>query len=749
MALRLVAVLCLWVLMVTADNDDWTSKCSKCKCTWSSGKKTADCRSVHFNEIPLNLSSELRDIDFSNNSFYELKTKEFSSAGLANVHKLKLQYCSIENVHPLTFDGLKLLIDLDLSRNSIKELDSKVFADNSRLRIINLSHNKLKKLENNMFENMIHLQQIFADNNQLEYISEYMFGENSSLLHLSLENNRLTHMSVNFSNRLRKLGSLVLAGNPWICDCKLQPFRKIAHDNNWITKSTECDLPERLKGRTWSDSSVIFACNPKIVVPSPGAVLEADTTNYTIPCKVEGEPRPSVVWYWNGRSVDTQRNGMKYFITSTKETPYWDNLTIINIHIRDRGEYKCIATNAGGSDERNVTVYLKGTDNFGGGASSSTSMSNIVIMITALSVGSVILLIIIILIICCFCKRNGRNRGPMSKNRHLSQDEFINLDGRPGEMEKALITDVNPILKPPRQYSVPPSVTSGGTEVSEAKKMLIDDESIFNGDEETRCYDYISRGQLKSQNNLDADYRNENQYPPDLLSFPPRTLSQISPAGSSASTVADTSRLPLNHGLQSPIHSPIYDTANLYRTLPYSRSHSPFTSPHGAPIRVPRQGAYVTIPRRPRASWSSEPPNMNLSDIGEPLYDNLGLRTTATGASALSLNKLAENNTSTPRGPRTAFPLSPQPCDPIAEHESSPPMAATLPRSGQRNLNADAIRGSWARSPDNDSRRESTASLLPTDGKSPKVPPRPPPKPKKKIVTGPLFEDEGEDGTEV
>lgn len=65
-------------------------------------------------------------------------------------------------------------------------------------------------------------------------------------------------------------------------------------------------------------------------------------------------------------------------------------------------------------------------------------------------------------------------------------------------------------------------------------------------------------------------------------------------------------------------------------------------------IHLHRQGAYVTIPRRPRASWSSEPPPTN--DVGEPLYDNLGLRTSATGSSVLSLNKLGE--VTTPRGVR-------------------------------------------------------------------------------------------------
>lgn len=125
----------------------------------------------------------------------------------------------------------------------------------------------------------------------------------------------------------------------------------------------------------------------------------------------------------------------------------------------------------------------------------------------------------------------------------------------------------------------------------------------------------------KSQLLLD-DFR--QPYPPDLLAFPPRNL-QPSPAGSSASTVADTSRLPPHHGPQSPLHSPLYE--HLYRTLPISRSQSPFVGP--VPPRMPRLGqGYVTIPRRPRQSWSSEPP---LSDIGEPLYDNLGARTSING----------------------------------------------------------------------------------------------------------------------
>ncbi|RZC42984.1 hypothetical protein BDFB_012076, partial [Asbolus verrucosus] len=257
------------------------------------------------------------------------------------------------------------------------------------------------------------------------------------------------------------------------------------------------------------------------------------------------------------------------------------------------------------------------------------------------------------------------------------------------------------------------------------------------GDDESRSLDFELQLYRKSQNLLDTDYRGNHPYPPDLLPFPPR-MCQVSPAGSSASTVADTSRLPAHHGPQSPIHSPLYESVSLYRTLPYSRSQSPFIGP---PARIPRQG-YVTIPRRPRQRWSSETPST--SDIEEPLYDNLGLRTTADGSSALSLNKIGE--ATTPKSVRL-FPMSPTSCDPIAEHES-PPTATTLPRA-MDGAKLSPSRTSWAkanaealRSPDN--RRNS----MPSDGKV-KIAPIPPPKPKKRTSTGPLFEDEGEDGTEV
>lgn len=268
------------------------------------------------------------------------------------------------------------------------------------------------------------------------------------------------------------------------------------------------------------------------------------------------------------------------------------------------------------------------------------------------------------------------------------------------------------------------------------------------GDDDSRSFDFIEPTPRKVQNYLEVEaLRPERPYPPDLLSFPARGA-QISPAGSSASTVPDHTRLPSQHGPQSPIHSPLFDTPGIYRTLPYSRSQSPFTSPMGGPIITPRSG-YVTIPRRPRVpSWSAAP---GTPLIAEPVYDNLGLRTTAEGSSVLSLNKISELPPK-PRPQPIAYPSTPMQEEQELKNQlkRSTQSLVTGPTSPENRDNWVRIapEGSSQKPTDIDSRRLSSASLASVpEGK--KVPPRPPPKPKKNVSTGPLFEDEGEDGTEV
>lgn len=206
---------------------------------------------------------------------------------------------------------------------------------------------------------------------------------------------------------------------------------------------------------------------------------------------------------------------------------------------------------------------------------------------------------------------------------------------------------------------------------------------------------------------------------------------------------------------------------------PLSRSNSPFTPaplifPGGAvnsnspQSTVMRQG-YVTIPRKQRVpSWAPSanstiidyPPlspasitSSSTFEICDPIYDNLGMRTTASGYSTLELNRKNGNVKYSMKD--RPLPATPKPSNTAVLQE----LAQTLQcegQEGQSNLDTEPLYGGGNK----------TNGLIPRtiNGSNNaktivKIPPRPPPKPKKKtreqnISTSQLIE-EGEDGTEV
>lgn len=802
--LILIATLILQISVIKSASDaDWASKCNRCKCVWSDGKKFANCTHIQLSSIPTDMSSDIRDLDFSFNPLYELQGYVFSNANLSDVHKLKLQNCNIEQVHNKAFQNLLLLIELDLSNNNIQTLHRDVFKSTEKLRTLSLWNNNLTTLEPELFSGLSHLHQLFLDNNKLTTISSDLFSPaGCPLIHVGLANNRLTTIDVDFFRNVPRLSSFDLSGNWWNCDCNLQQFREQALERNLVTVTPTCHDPPRLRNKKWSDMANIFACQPKILDPT-GVNTEVRVdgyTNYTLFCRIDGEPRPNVTWAHNNRPVDSKRNSHKYVITSSETAPFWHNLTIFSVNSRDKGDYKCTAANDGGSQTKTIILDIY---EYSGGITTASPHSPQFTWLIIIVCLLILVFLGVILLLCCWCLRKRRHQQQKikAKNNMSRSSEMMNFDGRSSD-DKALITNVNPVNKPPRQHWVPSSVNSEGTDVSEAKKMLIDDESCVGDDESHSIFDYTSAHTLRQHRPPMIDPYSDHldtsnlHYPPDLLAVPTmhsnhRAMAQVSPAASYASSnnTQITSILPtqqeiLNQQLPlSPVHYPVpqYDTLSLmrYGTLPYSRSHSPFATSGGlvgVPVRVPRHG-YVTIPRKPRTSWSSEPPG-GLPEISEPLYDNLGLRTTATGSSVLSLNK----EPSTPRSGRSSnggllsTPTSTVPStmahltmiEPIVEHDSSmsPPTSnnhavkqhSTLPRrygatSTPKSTPLSEVSSDVSPIRNNPIQSVDTTPTLPSfESRPQKIPPLPPPKPKKNIIAKPttaVFEDETEDGTEV
>lgn len=813
---------------------DWTICPQFCKCKWVSGRKAAECTNSSHGGIPSTLSSEIQVLDLSGTALGELKMDEFGRVNLTNLHKLFLKDCAIHTLHKEAFRGLAILIELYLSGNYILSLHPSVFHDNARLRVLSLSRNPIEKLEDGLFSNMTHLQTVDLSGCRLSHIGRKTFVNNQSLRNLVLDGNNLTTMKVDTLDHLKVLAGLVLHNNPWVCDCHLKEFRDWIVNRGLYALPTSCAEPPFLNGRHWIDlNSHDLACKPQILFPAVGTTVEVDGGNVTLKCQVQGSPMPELNWVFNSRIIRNYSSrtygDQRYLVTENTGKTRWVNLTVTNVRKHDRGDYTCVANSSGGIDERIVQLLVNYQPGVGGVAGDAATGQWP--LIVGLVVGLLLLFAIVLSVTFFYCRRRGSSGNKSYSGKKTASEGILSSNGDIGgytgssEQEKTLLTKVNPVQKPPRRHERP-TATSPGTEPTEVKSSLLDNGSVYYGDGSTvaseerledRSIDSRDTApQQKSQDGQDDDSGHldtTRTYPPDLLSFPSPAY-QVSPAGSTASTAPDSTHLPPQHGPQSPVHSPIYHGhPGISGTLPYSRSHSPFS-----PVVLPRQG-YVTIPRRPRVpSWSSAPTPSSLGGDTvfrfEPVYDNLGPRTTADGSSVLSLNK-STNGDHANQAPSSVRgrPLPPTPnyhnnalpafYAPIEEQEAQP--SPTLPRAnpstrGSLRRSAPNInmtpstspasqvstsskaskpdkpdprhRDSWtARSapegasqkrreeePGTASKRNSLAAsppgaTLPNGlSREAKVPPKPPPKPKKKktdTVTGPLFEDEGEDGTEV
>lgn len=276
--------------------------------------------------------------------------------------------------------------------------------------------------------------------------------------------------------------------------------------------------------------------------------------------------------------------------------------------------------------------------------------------------------------------------------------------------------------------------------------------------------------------------------PPDLLKFGNR-FPQSPSMQSSLSNLHD-GRM---YG-KSPLGSPVYQHAPLgytttmtpagFRTLQHpkigrtiaiatNRSNSPFTpAPLIFPHTVMKQG-YVTIPRKPRTpSWApsasstvidfppTSPTSMTSSEIADPIYDNLGMRTTASGYSTLELHKKGMNS-----GVKYTMKDRPLPATPVPNGGGLTISGNNKPYDQMSDTPSDSFPGQSSHNNlDTEPLYPKSTSGAPqimnggAEKTTSKIPPRPPPKPKKKVsvtssshghTSNQIFEDEGEDGTEV
>lgn len=136
---------------------------------------------------------KIQTINMSSNSLRAIPQTLFP--GYDRVHLLELDFSKneIATIHPNTFSDLRFLQSLDLSRNSLQDLNEQMMAGMRSLRKLYLQHNDLLNIQPRTFKDLINLDVLDLSDNNLQTFSNDIFGGTlPKLRKLFLKSNSIT-----------------------------------------------------------------------------------------------------------------------------------------------------------------------------------------------------------------------------------------------------------------------------------------------------------------------------------------------------------------------------------------------------------------------------------------------------------------------------------------------------------------------------------------------------------------------------
>ncbi|XP_035250458.1 chondroadherin-like protein [Anguilla anguilla] len=161
----------------------------------------------------------LQRLDLSRNRLSALG--EGFSLGLGSLKELQLGENRLTRLDgPLRLDGLQRL---DLSANAIGSVGPRAFGLMTSLRRLYLRDNRLGFLGDGVFSMLRSLEVLHLEGNRIDGTEAGVFAPLTGLALLDLTRNRLTAVRFKAFLGIRSHSTRVLlAGNPWSCDCDLQ-----------------------------------------------------------------------------------------------------------------------------------------------------------------------------------------------------------------------------------------------------------------------------------------------------------------------------------------------------------------------------------------------------------------------------------------------------------------------------------------------------------------------------------------------
>nr|XP_060622385.1 leucine-rich repeats and immunoglobulin-like domains protein 1 [Anolis sagrei ordinatus] len=222
------------------------------------------------------LSESLLTLRLSKNRISQIPVKGFK---LHRLMQLELNRNRIRQIDGLTFQGLESLEVLKLQRNNISKLTDGAFWGLAKMQVLHLEYNALVEVNSGSLYGLASLQQIHLNNNLISHISPAGWNFCQKLTELSLSYNNLTRLDEGSLADLGGLQILQLSHN-FISHIAegvfkgLKSLRVLDLDHNEISGTIE-DISGAFKGLENLSMLTLFGNKIKSVAKEAFSGLEA------------------------------------------------------------------------------------------------------------------------------------------------------------------------------------------------------------------------------------------------------------------------------------------------------------------------------------------------------------------------------------------------------------------------------------------------------------------------------------------
>ncbi|KAK6635724.1 hypothetical protein RUM44_000978 [Polyplax serrata] len=227
---------------------------------------------LSFNDDLVRFTHEMKFLQIESSNISVLQSRSFQST--PSLSQIILSEISLMEIEQGAFGGLNRLKLVDLSHNLLRSIPVDLFKHTKIIRL-SLEGNELVVPESAPLLSAKYLNSLSLKNCSIRYLSDYTFGELPALMHLDLSHNQLNSMPLKIFYSLKHLTHLdlshnqfttlninifksipsfpkfptfvILANNPWDCDCALSELSEWVTRNRVTEEWTEIPRDSRLK----------------------------------------------------------------------------------------------------------------------------------------------------------------------------------------------------------------------------------------------------------------------------------------------------------------------------------------------------------------------------------------------------------------------------------------------------------------------------------------------------------------------